>query len=196
MAPTETSILTNFLVSPAPLPSFITLQKFTDLFPRPQRTNPQVQLLYRDLQHQRAIDTDQVKQNISSEVKKGSKQMREVVRIRRMAEKEELSSEDVMEMDLEIKLFGPTSNLPSHKPHTLQSILPEMEQACADLEGDIEFTEAQISTMLEDLKGTIGDLSDLRYGRFDKPAGSGEVGQEVLDGMKNLQGICNGLDKS
>ena len=101
MAPTESTILTNFLLPPAPLPTILSLQKFTGLFPKAQRSNPQVKYLYRELQHVRALDIDEVKQNIAQEVKIGEKQRREVVRARRRADKEEM--EDVNEREVEME---------------------------------------------------------------------------------------------
>ncbi|KAK3044005.1 hypothetical protein LTS18_002429, partial [Coniosporium uncinatum] len=102
MAPTESSILSNFLLPPAPLSSIISFQKFRDLFPGAQRDNPQIAVLYRELQHQRAIDSDDVKRNIATEVKGGEKQRREVVRARRKAEKEELHGNDGRDVRMEI----------------------------------------------------------------------------------------------
>lgn len=88
MAPTESTILSTFLLPPAPLPAIITLKAFAELFPRSQQSSPQVKALYRDLQQQRARLTDAVTRNIDGEVKRGNAQRRIVVRARREAEKE------------------------------------------------------------------------------------------------------------
>lgn len=88
MAPTEATILSTFLLPPAPLPSIITLKAFTELFPRSQQSSPQVKALYRDLQQQRARLADSVARNIAGEVKRGNTQRRLVVRARREAENE------------------------------------------------------------------------------------------------------------
>ena len=88
MAPTEATILSTFLLPPAPLPSLISLQAFTALFPRSQQSSPQIRTLYRDLQHQRARLTDTIARNIATEVKRGDAQRRAVARTRRTAEKE------------------------------------------------------------------------------------------------------------
>jgi centromere-localized protein 2 len=88
MAPTEATILSTFLLPPAPLPSIISLKAFTELFPRSQQSSPQVKALYRDLQQQRARLTDSVARSIAGEVKRGNAQRRIVVRARREAEKE------------------------------------------------------------------------------------------------------------
>lgn len=102
MAPTETTILSTFLLPPAPLPSLITLQAFTSLFPRPEQSSPQIKALYRDLQSQRARLADSVARNISAEVKRGNTQRRLVARARRQAEK---GTEDD-EVDLEGAVSG------------------------------------------------------------------------------------------
>lgn len=99
MAPTEATILTNFLLPPAPLPSVLTLRKFTTFFPPSQASNPQIRLLYRDLQHQRALLTDGVAQNISNEVKRGNAQRRAVVKARREAERSEQDEDEEIHIE-------------------------------------------------------------------------------------------------
>jgi len=86
--PTESTILTSLLLPPAPLPTILPLQKFTALFPPSARSHPQIPLLYRDLQHQRALDIDTVRRNIAAEVKRGEGQKREVARQRRREERD------------------------------------------------------------------------------------------------------------
>ena len=93
MPPTEATLLSAFLLPPAPLPAIITLKSFTQLFPRSQQSSPQVKALYRDLQNQRARITDAVAKNIVAEAKRGNDQRRAVVRARREAEKEEQDDE-------------------------------------------------------------------------------------------------------
>lgn len=110
MAPTEESILDNFLLTPAPLPTIITLQKFTDLFPRSQRSNPQIRLLYRELQHRRGLQTDEVQANIEQEVKQGGRQRREVARARRQGERHELEGMDGREIDMEAMVSMPRNH--------------------------------------------------------------------------------------
>jgi centromere-localized protein 2 len=83
MAPTEATILSTFLLPPAPLPSIISLKAFTELFPSAQQSSPQIRTLYRDLQRQRARLTDAIAENIANEVKRGNAQRKAVVRTRR-----------------------------------------------------------------------------------------------------------------
>ena len=88
MASTEHTILTDFLLPPAPLPALISLKAFTGLFPHSQQSSPEIKSLYRDLQHQRATIIDSITQNIVVEVKRGNVQCRAVVKARRAAERE------------------------------------------------------------------------------------------------------------
>jgi len=183
MAPTETTILSTFLLPPAPLPAIISLKAFTELFPRAQQSSPQVRLLYRDLQHQRAQVTDAVAYNIAAEVKRGNAQRRAVVKARRTAEREEQDDE----VDIESALFGLTSNLPVSKPHTLTSILPELESTVTDIKEEIQRLEEEADTLLEEIRGTVGGLSDLRYGRL----ANRQLQDQVLEGLSRLESACN-----
>ncbi|RDL39254.1 Uncharacterized protein BP5553_03594 [Venustampulla echinocandica] len=182
MAPTEATILSSFLLPPAPLPSLISLKAFTELFPRSQQASPQIKALYRDLQRQRARLTDAVARNIATEVKRGNAQRRAVVRARRRAENEEQDDE----ADIENALFGPVSSLPTSRPHTLTSILPDLESAADDVEDEILRLEEEADTLLQDMQGTAGGLSDLRYGRLANEKLPGQI----LEGLNRLESAC------
>jgi len=182
MAPTEATILTIFLLSPAPLPFIISLKAFTELFPKSQQSSPQVKALYRDLQYQRARLIDDVGRNIAAEIKRGNAQRRAVVRARREAEKEEQDDE----VEVETALFGPTSNLPASRPHTLTSILPELESAIEDVEDEIRRLEEEAEMMSSEMRSTIGGLSDLRYGRL----ANAQLPEQVLEGLDRLESAC------
>ena len=101
MAPTESTILTNFLLPQAPLPNIISLQAFTELFPRSQQSSQHIRSLYRDLQYQRTKVVDAIAQNIASEVKRGNAQRQAVVRARRVAPREEQDDE----VDIEAAVY-------------------------------------------------------------------------------------------
>lgn len=101
MPPTESSILSNFLLPPAPLPVAISLQQFVELFPRSQQSNQDIQLLYRELQHQRALDIDDLKKNIAAEVQRGEKQKRQVVRARRKSHQTQMEGLDARDIQME-----------------------------------------------------------------------------------------------
>ena len=49
--------------------------------------------------------------------------------------------------------------------------------------------EAEAQAILKELQTTIGDLSDLRYGRFNKTPGAdeGDVATEVLESLQRIQ---------
>lgn len=93
MAPTESDILHNYLTVPAQLPSIISLDEFTELFPKAHRSNPQIRLLYRDLQHQRRGLVDTVAENIADEEKRGKSIKREIAYTRRKAAQQEADPE-------------------------------------------------------------------------------------------------------
>lgn len=93
MAPTEESILANYLLIPAQLPTIISLKEFTELFPRAQQSSPQVKRLYRDLQHQRNALVDAVESNIETEAKRAKALRREILRAKREAEEHEIDDE-------------------------------------------------------------------------------------------------------
>lgn len=95
--PSESDILTNYLLQPAPLPSITTFNQFVLLFPRPLHNSPQLRSLYRDLQAQRNAVVDAVAASIQDEVKRGVVMRREVLRLRREAEREDIDGEVEME---------------------------------------------------------------------------------------------------
>lgn len=97
MAPTESEILTNFLIQPSSLTAITTFDQFKALFPRPLQSSPQVRSLFRDLQAQRNALLDRVTSNIAAEVKRGNAMRREVVRARREADRDEIDGEIEME---------------------------------------------------------------------------------------------------
>lgn len=72
MASTEASILEDFLLPPSSLPSIVSFEKFSDLFPRSQRSSPHIKHLYEELNNLRSRDIEQVKIQITSEAKKGN----------------------------------------------------------------------------------------------------------------------------
>jgi centromere-localized protein 2 len=97
MPPTEQTILSTFLLAPAPLPTILPLAQFIALFPRSEQSSPEIQRLYRSLQHRRALLTDDVAQNIEDEVKRGNAQRRAVARLRRAEERGGIDDEIVIE---------------------------------------------------------------------------------------------------
>lgn len=80
---------------------------------------------------------------------------------------------------------------PDHRRYIISGILPDMEKACRSIEAEIAASEAETASLIKDIENIVGGLSDLRYGRFDKPPGSDlDLREEVLDGLKGLQEAC------
>lgn len=61
-----------------------------------------------------------------------------------------------------------------------------METSLSAVESQIKDLHTEETRLLELVKKTVGDLSDLRYGRLSNAS----LQQQVLDGLKNLQDIC------
>jgi len=93
MAPTEATILRNYLLLASRLPTIISLQEFTSLFPKSQQSSPQIRALYRDLQQQRNAIVDTVSANIDSEVKQAKALRRTVIKAKKEGELEEQDDE-------------------------------------------------------------------------------------------------------
>jgi centromere-localized protein 2 len=107
MALTESSLLSNFLVSPAPLAVSLSLQQFTELFPKSRQGDATIPALYHELQKQRTQDIERVKQNIAAETKRGMSQQRHIGRIRQARLRQELW-DDAAELTIEAKVCHPT----------------------------------------------------------------------------------------
>ncbi|KAL1998547.1 hypothetical protein VTN02DRAFT_5981 [Thermoascus thermophilus] len=189
MAPSEEFILSKFLLSPASLPTVISLQKFTELFPKRLRSHPQIRVLYRELQQLREQDMDLVNENIDHEVRRGEKQKAELRKALTATGVDGISQAEQREMDLDLQLFGQTSSRHPDEFHTLSSLLSEMEAACTGLEREIASVETEAASTLAELHTIVGDLSDLRYGKLNKPAG--DVVSEAIKGLRSLEDSCN-----
>ncbi|KAJ5585538.1 uncharacterized protein N7459_005338 [Penicillium hispanicum] len=190
MAPSEESILSNFLLSPAPLPTVLSLQKFTELFPKRLRNHPHIRTLYRELQQVREHDMDRVNENIDQEIQQGERQKAELRKASLTAGVEAANEDEQREMDLDIHLFGQNSAR-SEDCHSVASLLVEMEAACANLEREIADVDREAASVLAGLKTTVGDLSDLRYGKLQGPAGTANtLVDETIKGLQNLEDAC------
>jgi centromere-localized protein 2 len=70
-----------------------------------------------------------------------------------------------------------------------------MEKACQDLDAEIQELEKQLRKKVDALQAAVGELSDLRYGRFPKAAGgAGDLGQQTLEHLQRLQDVCKDLE--
>lgn len=109
MAPTESAILENFLLIPSQLPAIIAPHDFTALFPRAHQSSPSVRTLYRDLQSQRSVITDEVAANIQAEARRSKTLRRAAVRTQREIKAQEYDRElerERMVRDLRSLPFG------------------------------------------------------------------------------------------
>ncbi|KAK6602516.1 cnl2 nkp2 family protein [Botrytis cinerea] len=184
MPPTEQKILTTFLLPPSSLPQIISLASFTLLFPRSVQSSPAIRTLYRDLQHQRAQTIDNVSAEIEQEVRRGKAMERAIVRSRRADER--VVEDDEVGIERALSSTAQISNLPSSHPHSLHSILPPLETAIEDLEDEIARIDAESEELLKEMKNTVGELSDLRYGRLANPG----IREQVLEGLERVEGAA------
>ncbi|KAK2735206.1 hypothetical protein FQN57_001311 [Myotisia sp. PD_48] len=192
MAPTEESILFNFLLSPSPLPNVVSLEKFTKLFPKRLQSHPQIRALYRDLQYLRAQDIDLVRENIYTEIERGEKQKKALKDAQSNTGVAGISPADEVETNLDIHLFGQQSSSKPAENHKLQTLLVDMERACLTIESNINSLEVEASEALGRLSTVVGDLSDLRYGKFNAITGGPRFATgDVSNGLKLLEEACN-----
>jgi centromere-localized protein 2 len=191
---TESSILTSYLLEPASLPTILPYAQFLALFPSQHRSNPQIKLLYRDLQFLRTVDMDIVQENIAAECKRGDRMKVEMLRQLHADGKRQGESGSQREVEMDMQLFGPAGSLTRRdRRHTMDSLLQDMEHACEQLAAATQHAEAEAEEILWHVKETVGALSDLRYGKFAR-APSMEVGGmegEVLEALKGLEDACS-----
>ncbi|PWY87665.1 hypothetical protein BO70DRAFT_360296 [Aspergillus heteromorphus CBS 117.55] len=190
MPPTESSILSNFLLSPAPLPTLISLQQFTELFPKRLRSHPHIRALYRELQELREHDMDLVNGNIDKEVRQGESRKAELRKSLAKTGIDGMTSHDQREMDMDVQLFGQTSSMSDY--HSVSSLLAAMETACSNVEREVAQVDENATSLLSGLNHTVGEMSDLRYGKMQGPAStSGEdMVNEAIRGLGNLENAC------
>jgi centromere-localized protein 2 len=86
---------------------------------------------------------------------------------------------------------GEPSDLILSEVHNERSIVPSMTAACGDIEQQILAIEQETAEALEDIKQTVGNLSDLRYGRLPKVAGSEDsLAEETIDALRRLEQVA------
>ncbi|KAI9757465.1 MAG: hypothetical protein M1815_000991 [Lichina confinis] len=192
--PSEAILLRDFLLSRAPLTEVLGFEQFTELFPRSTRTHPQVALLYRELEHRRAVVLDEVAANIAGEAKRGEKLMRQLAASKARRRRDDVAKRGVDErdVDMEVQLYGPVSDFASAKPHTLKSVTQHMQDACADIEDEISEMDAEAESLLADLQQTVREMGQLRCGRAvadDDP--KKQLVQEALARLDDLEQACD-----
>jgi hypothetical protein len=78
----------------------------------------------------------------------------------------------------------------TNKYHTPTSLLSAMSTAVSDLEGEIQRLETRNANLLEEMRGVVGDMSDLRYGKLPRRSGVDDedgAEKEVTDALKQLR---------
>jgi centromere-localized protein 2 len=69
--------------------------------------------------------------------------------------------------------------------------------ACEDIVQQILAIEQETAEALEDIKQTVGNLSDLRYGRLPKVAGGDDsVADEAIDALRRLEQVAQEVQES
>lgn len=104
-----------------------------------------------------------------------------------------MEENDRREMDMDVQLFGQGVNAASSEYHSISSLLSAMETACSNIEHEISQVDQEAANVLTGLSATVGELSDLRYGKMQGPAGSSgeEMVKEAIDGLEHLEQACN-----
>lgn len=97
----EAKLLSDFLLTPAPLRHFMTLRQFTDIFPRSHRENPAVQDLYHELHRLREAELEVVRNDITKEVKRSKQLRRAYARERRQVDGAHVAGTDPVALEME-----------------------------------------------------------------------------------------------
>jgi centromere-localized protein 2 len=83
------------------------------------------------------------------------------------------------------KLFASNSSAKKSK-HSLDSVMPELQGATGALQAEIARLEEQEAELAGSMAQIVGNLSELRYGKFANP----KLRDEVMDGLTALQEAC------
>jgi centromere-localized protein 2 len=168
----------------------LSLQKFTELFPKRLRNHPHIRTLYRELQQVREHDMDRVNGNIDREIKQGERQKAELRKATLAAGVEAANPDEQREMDVDLHLFGQNRTDPEDY-HSVASLLAEMDAACGNIEREISNVDREAEDLLRQLNTIVGDMSDLRYGKLQGPAGTANnLAEEAIKGLQNLEDAC------
>ena len=68
----------------------------------------------------------------------------------------------------------------------MKSIIAEMESAAEKTENEVRRLDEEAQALLEEMRATVGGLSDLRYGRL----ANGQIREQVLEGLHRLESSC------
>lgn len=76
------------------------------------------------------------------------------------------------------------------KPHTLQTVHSDIEEACQSIEAQIAEIEQENKRVLAEVQEVVGALSDLRHGRFPSSASGEALGEQVVATLERLEVVC------
>lgn len=98
----------------------------------------------------------------------------------------------------QVQLFGSSSSAGAGAAnrtvecYTFADLVEEMERACVALEREIATTENDAEKTLEEMRKIVGELSDLRYGKLNKPGVTpDDYVTETVRGLKRLEEACD-----
>lgn len=184
----EQSILSDFLLSPSSLPTAMSQQQFSELFPKRLRSHPQIKALYQELQQLREQDANLVSANIDAESSRGDEQKSELHKSLLQTGVDGVDPSETRDMHVDAQLFG--EEWPDNF-HSVNSLLAAMDSACDSIEQEIDSVDRSADSLLAELNATVGELSDLRYGKMQGTGGSSaDAIDETKKGLKSLEEGC------
>lgn len=188
MSSPEAAILADFLLAPAALREVLTLQQFADIFPKSLRTNLAIKELYQELQRLRHQDLNAVQKNIAAELSASKSLKRQSARARQGYDHVAVAGLDPVVLDMEAELSDLSGD---RNPHTLRSIEPSIQEACESVTLQNAGLEEELQNVLARVRDTVGELSDLRYGRFLQHSSGESISDELLVTVRRLQSACS-----
>jgi centromere-localized protein 2 len=114
----------------------------------------------------------------------------------KISEDSDSDSDPDLSIKLDNALHGPLGNtiqprIKKHN-HTSASLLSSLAAAAEDLESEIASLETDLAKLKNECEERVGGLSDLRYGKFNSSAATGEsIEKEVVDNLEALKRELN-----
>lgn len=84
-----------------------------------------------------------------------------------------------------MQLYGPNSGALADK-HNIHSIVPELDSAVEELDAAIHDLEQVEIELKEAIQQTVGNMSDLRYGRLS----NGQLRNQIIEGLEAFRETC------
>ncbi|KEF57601.1 uncharacterized protein A1O9_05519 [Exophiala aquamarina CBS 119918] len=117
---------------------------------------------------------------------------------RKTCEDSDSDADPEYSIKLDNALHGPLGNTiqPQIKKHnhTTTSLLSSLATAAEDLTSEIAFLEGRLAELQKECEERVGGLSDLRYGKFNNSAATGESIEKEVVG--NLEALKDALEKA